>query len=67
MDIIREAWAGDAASAEVIMAIGARPVLDDHHIWNTVISSSARPGAALDVLVASRSGGVLFDRPWYDL
>lgn len=41
MDMIRKAWAQGAASAEVILAIGARPVLNDHHIWDAVINSSA--------------------------
>ena len=41
MDMIREKWAQGAASADVILAIGARPVLADDHIWGPVIRSSA--------------------------
>jgi hypothetical protein len=41
MDMIREEWARGATGSDVILAIGARPVLDDHHIWNAVINSSA--------------------------
>jgi len=41
MDMIRGKWAQGAASADVILAIGARPMLDDHHIWNPIIDSSA--------------------------
>lgn len=41
MNMIREKWAQGAASADVILAIGARPVLADDHIWGPVIGSSA--------------------------
>lgn len=41
MDLIRRKWAECAKEADVILTIGARPVLDDHHIWDAIIDSTA--------------------------
>lgn len=41
MGMVRRGWVECAMQGDVILTIGARPVLADHHIWDAVISSSA--------------------------
>jgi hypothetical protein len=40
-EMVRTAWQGNALAADVILTVGARPVFEDHHIWDAVISASS--------------------------
>jgi hypothetical protein len=41
LDVVRQTWATSALAASRIVVIGARPVLEESHVWQPIVDSSA--------------------------